>query len=220
MLDYFVPTSLSDAEVQLEMAIYMLEVLTHRQGTAIDGYLRGLNIIEKHRLQMYEELAKDKLFVVRFLHFLDIVFNSFCDNLAEYHTRDSPISAARRRLRGRMEDDIDRVMRDIHHGITPNLPLPSILEHEGRPESEQEVSSGPGRQREPDDEPKKPPAWWTKNPESIEAWLLPTDKDMKDLFTNFSSTGKENTKRFPCLRHHNPAISGKTSLCVKYQCRG
>jgi hypothetical protein len=129
-LDYFVPTSLSDAETQLEMAVHLLEALTHRQGIAIDGYLRGLDIIAKHRLQMYEELAKEKMIVARFLHFLDVVFNNFCDNLAEYHTQSNPIESACRRLRGRMKDDIDRVMRDIHHGITPNLPLPSILERE------------------------------------------------------------------------------------------
>jgi hypothetical protein len=58
-LDYFVPTSLSDAETQLEMAVLLLESLTHRQGIVIDGYVRGLDIIAKHHLQMYEELAKD-----------------------------------------------------------------------------------------------------------------------------------------------------------------
>jgi hypothetical protein len=97
-LDYFVPTSLSDAETQLEMAVHLLEVLTHRQGIAIDGYLRGLDIIAKHRLQMYEELAKDNMFMARFLHFLDMVSNNFCDDLAEHHTRRSPIESARRSL--------------------------------------------------------------------------------------------------------------------------
>jgi hypothetical protein len=87
-LDYFVPESLNDAETQLEMAIHLLEALTHRQGIAIDGYVRGLDIIAKHRLQMYEEIAKDRMFMARFLHFLDLVFNRFCDDLAEYHTRD------------------------------------------------------------------------------------------------------------------------------------
>jgi hypothetical protein len=127
ILDYFVPTSISDAETQLKMAVHLLEALTHRQGIAIDGYLWGLEIITKDRPQMYEELAKDKMFVARFLHFLDVMFNNFCD---EYHTLDSPIDAARRRLRGRMKDDIDRVMQDIHHGIRPSLPLPSILERD------------------------------------------------------------------------------------------
>jgi hypothetical protein len=127
-LDYFVPTSLSNAETQLKMAVHLLEALTHRQGIAIGGYLWRLDIIAKHRLQMYKELAKDHMFMARFLHFLDVVFNNFCNDLAEYHTQSSPIESPRRRLQGRMKDDIDCVMRDIHHRITPNLPLPSILE--------------------------------------------------------------------------------------------
>jgi hypothetical protein len=170
---------------------------------------------------MYEELAKDNMFVASFLHFLDVVFNNFCDDLAEYHTRRSPIESARRRLRGRMKDDIDRVMRDIHHGITPNLPLPSILENEGRTEPEPEgEESTPSKRRAKEEEEKKPPAWWSKNPEMVEAWTIPDDKDMKDIFTSFSPKGKENIKRFPHVRHHNPTVLGKKSLCIKYQCRG
>lgn len=219
-LDYFVPTSLNDAETQLEMAIHLLEALTHRQGIAIDGYLRGLDIIAKHRLQMYEELAKDNMFMARFLHFLDVVFNNFCNDLAEYHTRSRPIESARRRLRGRMKDDIDRVMRDIHHGITPNLPLPNILEKEGKADPKEEETPTSGKRKPKEDEEKKSPAWWSKNPEVVQAWTIPEGKDMKDLFTSFSPEGKENIKRFPHVRHHNPTIPGKKTMCIKYQCRG
>jgi hypothetical protein len=220
-LDYFVPTSLSDAETQLEMAVHLLEALTHRQGIAIDGYLRGLDIIAKHRLQMYEELAKDGMFMARFLHFLDLVFNNFCDDLAEYHTRRVPIESARRQLRGRMKDDIDRVMRDIHHGITPNLPLPSILRGDGDEDTEPKGTSTTKVKQSPSDgEDKKPPAWWIKNPEIVSTWAIPDDKSMKDLFTSFTPQGKENIKLFPIVAHHNPTITGKKPLCIKYQCRG
>ena len=219
-LDYFVPTSLSDAETQLEMAVHLLEALTRRQGIAIDGYLRGLDLIGKHRLQMYEELAKDNMFMARFLHFLDMVFNNFCDDLAEYHTRRVPIESARRQLRGRMKDDIDRVMRDIHHGITPNLPLPSMLSRNAEERNEPSGERTKAKQSPAGDEDKKPPDWWIKNPEVVSAWALPDDKSMKDLFTSFSPQGKENIKLFPQLPHHNPAVSGKKSLCIKYQCKG
>jgi hypothetical protein len=219
-LDYFVPTSISDAETQLEMAVHLLEALTHRQGIAIDGYLRGLDIIGKHRLQMYEELAKDNMFMARFLHFLDMVFNNFCDDLAEYHTRRIPIESARRQLRGRMKDDIDRVMRDIHHGITPNLPLPSTLSGDGEERSEPSGATPKTKSLPVGDEDKKAPAWWIKNPEVVSAWALPDDKSMKELFTNYSPQGKENIKLFPKVPHHNPAVSGKKSLCIKYQCKG
>jgi hypothetical protein len=219
-LDYFVPTSLSDAETQLEMAVHLLETLTHRQGIAIDGYLRGLDIIGKHRLQMYEELAKDNMFMARFLHFLDMVFNNFCDDLAEYHTRRVPIESARRELRGRMKDDIDRVMRDIHHGITPNLPLPSTLSGETEGRGEPSGSTPKTKQAQAGDDDKKTPAWWITNPEVVSAWALPDDKSMKDLFTSFTPQGKENIKLFPQVPHHNPAVNGKKFLCIKYQCKG
>jgi hypothetical protein len=170
---------------------------------------------------MYEELAKDKMFVARFLHFLDVVFNNFCNDLAEYHTRSSPIDSARRKLRGRMKDDIDRVMRDIPHGITPNLPLPSILEREGRLEPDKDDSPAPSKHKPQGEEDKKLPAWWSKNPEVVAAWESPDhDKDMKNLFTSFSPNGKDDIKRFPHVRHHNPTVGGKKPLCIKYQCRG
>ncbi len=70
------------------------------------------------------------------------------------------------------------------------------------------------------DKDKTPPDWWITNPKVVSAWALPDDKSMKDLFTSFSPQGKENIKLFPQLPHHNPAVSGKKSLCIKYQCKG
>jgi hypothetical protein len=33
------------------------------------------------------------MFMARFLHFLDVVFNNFCNDLAEYHTGAVPLKA-------------------------------------------------------------------------------------------------------------------------------
>jgi hypothetical protein len=124
---------------------------------------------------MYEELAKDNMFMARFLHFLDMVFNNFCDDLAEYHTKRSPIESARRCLRGRMKDDIDRVMRDIHHGIIPNLPLPTILS--GNVEDTPKPKDTPSgvKQQPSADAEKKAPAWWSRNPRSSQTGLYPKE---------------------------------------------
>jgi hypothetical protein len=218
-LDYFVPMSLSDAETQLELAVLLLEKLTHKKGIAIDGYLSGLDIIAKHRLQMLTEQNKDNMFLARFLHFLDMVFNTFCDDLAGYHTRSVPIESAKRHLEGRMTNDINRVMRDINLGITPNLPLPSMLLGDTE---EQNPPSGasPRANPPPSGDDKTTPEWWVRNPEVVRAWALPDDKSMKTLFTSSSPEGKENLRLFPKILHHNPKISGKKSLCVKYQCKG
>lgn len=152
------PTLLSDAETQLEMAVHLLEALTHQQGIAIDGYLWGMDIIGRYWLQMYEELAKDNMFMAQFLRFLDMVFNNFCNDLAEYHSRRVPIESARRQLRGRMKDDINRVMRDVHHGITPNLPLPSpMLLGDTEEQNEPSGATPKAKQSPAGDEDKKTP---------------------------------------------------------------
>jgi hypothetical protein len=46
-----------------------------------------------------------------------------------------------------MKDDIDCVMRDIHHRITPNLLLPSILEREGEVEPTNEEAPASSKRR-------------------------------------------------------------------------
>jgi hypothetical protein len=120
-----------------------------------------------------------------------------------------------------MKDDIDRVMRDIHHGITPNLPLPSILCGDGEENPEPKgTTTTKAKQSPAEGEDKKPPAWWIKNPEIVSAWAIPDGKNMKDLFTSFTPQGKDNIKLFPMVAHHNPSITGKKPLCIKYQCQG
>jgi hypothetical protein len=77
-LGYYVPTTISDAETQLKMAVLLLEALTSRQSKATDGYNRGLEILSKNQLQVHEELAKDPMFTAQYLlHFLDVVFTTF-----------------------------------------------------------------------------------------------------------------------------------------------
>jgi hypothetical protein len=162
-------------------------------------------------------MEKDKMFMTRYLHFLDVVFNTFCDDLADYHDHNDPIGSAKRRLRGRMNDNIDRVLRDLVHGITPSLPLPDILEEETKP------SSSSGKPREGDKKPKdgeKPPTWWSRNPGVVPEWKLPEGKSMKDLFTNLSPTGKQNVQMFPRMQHHDPKVTELRPLCIKYQCQG
>jgi hypothetical protein len=43
---------------------------------------------------------------------------------------------------------------------------------------------------------------------------------MKNLFLTSTPEGKENIKRFPHLRHHNPRITEKKPMCIKYHCGG
>jgi hypothetical protein len=59
-----------------------------------------------------------------------------------------------------------------------------------------------------------------QKPEVVTDWAIPEGKSMKDLFTSFSPEGKENLKLFPLMTHHNPTVTGKKAMCIKYQCRG
>jgi hypothetical protein len=44
----------------------------------------------------------------------------------------------------------------------------------------------------------------------VEIWGFPEGKSMKkDLFTSYNPQGKENIKRFPNMKHHNPAVTAK-----------
>jgi hypothetical protein len=215
-LDYHMPSTPHEAETQLELAIMMLEKLTGHASIATDGYVRGLDFLNRNRLQIHTEMEKDKMFMARYLHFLDVVFNTFCDDLADYHDYDDPIGSAKRRLRGRMKDDIDRVLRDLVHGITPSLPLPEILEEETKPPS----SSGKPIETDKKPEGERPPPWWSRNPGVVPEWKLPERKSMKDLFTNLSPKGKENVQMFPKTKHHDPKVTETRPLCIKYQCQG
>jgi hypothetical protein len=116
-----------------------------------------------------------------------------------------------------MSDDIDRVMRDLHHGITPNLPLPSLVEDKPSNRRTDKRESTPGRPSEPGSDK---PQWWSQNPDPVPEWSLPASKEMKNLFLTSTPEGKENIQRFLHVWHHIPAITGKKPLCIKYHCRG
>jgi hypothetical protein len=68
-------------------------------------------------------------------------------------------------------------MRDIHHGITPNLPLPSILCGDGEESPEPKGTTTTKAKQSPAEaaegkDKKEPPAWWIKNPEIVSAWAI------------------------------------------------
>jgi hypothetical protein len=103
-------------------------------------------------------------------------------------------------------------MRDIHHGITPNLPLPAILSGSTKDVPKPKDTPSSVKQPPSADTEKKAPAWWSRNPEVVTDWTIPEGKSMKDLFTSFSPEGKENLKLFPLMTHHNPTVTGKKAL--------
>jgi hypothetical protein len=155
----FLATGYASQHLPGGFTVFMFSPLCHRRPTdkrdrrrnikgtfgkdgATNGYMRGLEIIERSRFSLDKEMSNDRRFMARFLNFLDVVVNTFCDDLAKYHTKRSTIESARRKMRGRMRDDIDQVTRDLHHGITPNLPLPEITEDTGEEATEPAPARG------------------------------------------------------------------------------
>jgi hypothetical protein len=72
-LDYFLPTSLSNAQTQLEMAVHLLEALTHRQGIAIIDPRRNDE-------RMLQRDKRDKELMGKYVpSLLDDVFNELVE---------------------------------------------------------------------------------------------------------------------------------------------
>jgi hypothetical protein len=158
----------------------------------------------------------DPLFLTKFLHFLDVVFNTFCHDLADYHTRSNPIRAARDKLEGRMERDIESVVKDLRHGLVPNLQAPVVLTsggNEGRDKDPKGPGKGKGKGRA---EGEEHPEWWTKNPKPTGAWCPPAGKQFHEFLNSKTEQGRMNMALFPQLKHHNPKVTGLKGVCFKY----
>jgi hypothetical protein len=226
-LDYYVPRSVADSETMLDMTVTFLESITGRRSIATDCYAYGLDLINKHRRRMEEAQEDDKLFMMKYLHLLDVVFNNFCQDLADHHTRRNPIRAAKPTLKGRCVQSIDRVMSDLEHEIVPNLRAPVVLtrpnhEEPAYPEARNVAPTGNGgrRKESPEEQGNDRPEWWTKNPSTNPAWLPPSGKPMQEFF-NTSDKGRANLALVQIkMPHHNPTIKKNKNVCLKYILEG
>ena len=63
------------------------------------------------------------------------------------------------------------------------------------------------------------PPWGTKNPNTVQAWRLPTGKTFTDFFDTTVPSKRANTTDWPKLPHHKTPSKLK-SLCLKYQSKG
>jgi hypothetical protein len=69
--NFFLPETLSDLEEQIYTCVNALELLTKREGIAAEGYLHGLDMIQKGRRLFKNFLSADPLFAVKFAYLLD-----------------------------------------------------------------------------------------------------------------------------------------------------
>jgi len=63
----------------------MLERMTAEQSIATDQKL-----LRDHQHMFFSILQIDPWFMGKFMHYLDVVFNTFCLDLAEYHLDKQP----------------------------------------------------------------------------------------------------------------------------------
>ena len=210
--DYHVPSSIEEAEVQLEMTLLMLEKMTSERSIATDGYLEGQILLREHRHKFFDVLQTDPLFMGKYIHFLDVVFNTFCNDLAECHLDRQPVRRARNKLRGTMRRAVQRKFDDMKYGTPPVLPLPHALHSQDSMET-----VGKEKKTKASSEPGQTPLWHETNPGKVKEWTLPDGKDM-NIFLARTDEGKANLAHFPKVTHHRS--KKQIRVCVKCQALG
>jgi hypothetical protein len=215
--DWYLPKTVADANIQLSTCRRFLEKLTCEGSIAVQGYKRGERLLEKHTQIFEKAILTDRLYLVKFLHLLDTIFQSFLKEFLGYMYERQPVRKARSRLRDFMVDWVDRIMKDLEISQRPRLELPPALEEV----SEAKPAAVTRKRRAEDDvvgTTSKPKAAKTsddqiKNPDiTPEYWERPRSKKFSDAWN------KDTLSMLPKAKHH---LTGKeVPLCVRYQADG
>jgi hypothetical protein len=214
--DWFLPSTRHQGMDQLKVTIKLIDMLTSKNGIASAGYRYGRRLAEREDELFDQQIEKDPLFMVKFVHLLDAVFQRFCEKLVSYERYRDPILEAK-------EDDMDLMQeRTIESalgnffslGHNPNLSLPAALEtykkergkKVGEADQDKKIVTKPGGE-------KGAKKGKVVNPEVVSAWAIPKDKSFHLCFGG--KTGKENLKLFPRLEHHVRG-KGMNRPCLKW----
>jgi hypothetical protein len=88
--DFYIPKSVYEGEVQIQMAVRTLDLLMNHKNSASDGYRYGLEFLDGRRNTFHEEQEKDEMFMTRYVSLLDTAFQNFSSELASFHTDLTP----------------------------------------------------------------------------------------------------------------------------------
>jgi hypothetical protein len=221
--DFYIPKSVYVGKVQIQMAVRTLDLLTNHKSIALDGFRYGLEFLDGCQNTFHEEQKKNEMFMARYVNLLDTAFQNFSLELASLHTDRNSIRRAQSSLRGKMSDNIKRIMRDIDYDVMPNLPLPPRLtEHDRNAGGGKKGKSKDHREKdhESDSERQDNPSWWKQNPSPLTEWAIPSGSKFPDYFDPGSAKGQVNLARLPRVKHHNTKIKLKRNLCAKSQSMG
>jgi hypothetical protein len=168
--DFFLPKTLSNLKEQMYTCVKALELLTEREGIAAEGYLHGLDMIQKGRRLFKNFLSSGPLFAVKFAYLLDRLFQNFVDRLGDFYKDRKPIRRARSLLQHSQKEAIERAIIGYEVSAPPRLFLPNSLRTEVKgTKHRQDPTEGGGRTKKTkaaveNTENLPALAWWTKTP--------------------------------------------------------
>jgi hypothetical protein len=215
--DWHLPMDIDSALRQIQTGWRFLELLFCEDTIAAEGYRCGETVLKTHRYRIAKALETDKLFLVRYLHLLDSIFQVFLGELVGYFgQQEHPLPAARRRLTHYMANRVDECMRQVDIGQLPNLALPKGIseatERDSKPAPTSKGGNPPGftgaSSQTPVENPEKP----------LDFWKGPEGKSFQALWLKGGEKSRKGLGLLPRVTHH---LSGKhASLCVKFQREG
>jgi hypothetical protein len=94
----------------------------------VEGFLHGLEMIQRGQRLFKNFLATDLLFTVKFAYLLHQAFQNFVDRLGDFYQDRKPIRRARRILEHSQKKAIKRAIFGYKVSTIPRLFLPNLLQ--------------------------------------------------------------------------------------------
>jgi len=234
-LQIFIPVTVYEADEQLDTAIRFLKAICGENTIASGGFEIGRALMIDHQRMFKIGLERDRLILIKYLCFLDRIFQHFIRHIINCEGEPDPIQALRRTLRGRNWMG-RRIVEDINvwilKGTPPPWGLPKVLASQSgtqeglvdisRDSKAKGLSTG-GKQKggkstggsRKDQDKGSPSGGWHKLSESewVTEWSVPEGKRLGDFFG--SAPKKIKMSEVPKVPHHK---TGEPSqLCLRYQ---
>ena len=83
---YFVPSTMEEGQTQLEIAILLFNQLMVYKGIASRACCYARSIMHSYLSNIFQIQFRDKLLTAKFIKLADLVFDTFCNKLAQYRS--------------------------------------------------------------------------------------------------------------------------------------
>jgi hypothetical protein len=220
--EWFLPSSRYETLEQLTVTIHLLELLTYKEGVASAGYRFGKTLLEQHGALFDSRQKEDPLFMIKFVHLLDAVFQRFLEKLYRFAEFQDPLVKAKEAdMHTFQEKTIESALGNfLSLGHVPPLSLPRSLDkYKKSGGTKGDKTKGDLLVKTPPIKEKGEPAGkggnagLTKNPDKV--WCVPTGKSFLDFF---GKEHVENQRGFVKVNHHKAAH--KMFPCLKFHVNG